>query len=54
MTETEDIYKDMAERPEIFDLNNSKVIGLFKDECPNNPRILPMTPSSMSSKSSTY
>ncbi|CAJ0829591.1 3257_t:CDS:2, partial [Entrophospora sp. SA101] len=36
MTETEDIYKDMAERPDLFDLNNSKVIGLFKDEFPNN------------------
>jgi len=33
-TETEDIYKDMAERPDIFDLNDTKTIGLFKDECP--------------------
>jgi hypothetical protein len=33
-TETEDIYKDMAERPDIFDLDDSKTIGLFKDECP--------------------
>ncbi|CAJ0838645.1 13078_t:CDS:2, partial [Entrophospora sp. SA101] len=33
-TETEDIYKDMAERPDIFDLTDSKTIGLFKDECP--------------------
>ncbi|CAG8625073.1 9444_t:CDS:1, partial [Paraglomus occultum] len=32
-TETEDIYKDMAERPDIFDLNDTKTIGLFKDEC---------------------
>jgi hypothetical protein len=32
--ETEDIYKDMAERPDIFDLNDSKTLGLFKDECP--------------------
>ncbi|GBB95755.1 hypothetical protein RclHR1_26050001 [Rhizophagus clarus] len=31
---TEDIYKDMAERPDIFDLNYSKTIGLFKDETP--------------------
>src|SRR5271170_7508772 len=31
---TEDIYKDMAERPDIFDLTDSKTIGLFKDECP--------------------
>ncbi|CAH1767592.1 11897_t:CDS:1, partial [Entrophospora sp. SA101] len=36
MTKTEDIYKDMAERPDLFDLNDSKVLGLFKDECPNN------------------
>lgn len=34
--ETEDIYKDMAERPDLFDLNNSKTIGLFKDEMPGN------------------
>jgi len=33
-TETEDIYKDMTERPDIFDLNDSKTLGLFKDECP--------------------
>ena len=33
---TEDIYKDMAERPDLFDLNNSKTIGLFKDETPGN------------------
>src|SRR5277367_1356261 len=33
-TETEDIYKDMAERPDIFDLTDSKTIGLFKDKCP--------------------
>ncbi|GBC10147.1 hypothetical protein RclHR1_09390003 [Rhizophagus clarus] len=31
---TEDIYKDMAERPDLFDLNDSKTIGLFKDETP--------------------
>ncbi|GBB93457.1 hypothetical protein RclHR1_21790003 [Rhizophagus clarus] len=29
---TEDIYKDMAKRPDIFDLNDSKTIRLFKDE----------------------
>ena len=34
--ETEDIYKDMAEYPDIFDLNDSKTIGLFKDETPGN------------------
>ena len=34
--ETEDIYKGMAERPDLFDLNDSKTIGLFKDETPGN------------------
>ena len=34
--ETEDIYKDMAERPDLFDLDDSKTIGLFKDETPGN------------------
>jgi hypothetical protein len=34
--ETEDIYKDMAERPDLFDLNDSKTIGLFKDETPDS------------------
>ena len=34
--ETEDIYKDMAERPDLFDLNDSKTIGLYKDETPGN------------------
>ena len=33
---TENIYKDMAKRPDIFDLNDSKTIGLFKDETPGN------------------
>ena len=32
-TETEDIYKDMAERPDIFTLNENVTIGLMKDEC---------------------
>jgi len=32
--ETEDIYKDMAEHPDLFDLHDSKTIGLFKDETP--------------------
>ncbi|GBC01915.1 hypothetical protein RclHR1_43890001 [Rhizophagus clarus] len=36
MVETEDIYKDMAERPDIFDLNDSKTIGFFEDETPGN------------------
>ncbi|CAB4416057.1 unnamed protein product [Rhizophagus irregularis] len=31
-----DIYKDMAERPDLFDLNDTKTIGLFKDETPGN------------------
>ena len=26
----------MAERPDLFDLNDSKTIGLFKDETPDN------------------
>src|SRR5271154_4315008 len=34
--ETEDIYKDMAERPDLFDLDDSKTIGLFKGETPGN------------------
>src|SRR5438128_8546152 len=34
LVETEDIYKDMAERPDIFDLTDSKTLGLFKYECP--------------------
>jgi hypothetical protein len=34
--ETEDIYKDMAERSDLFDLNDTKTIGLFKDETPGN------------------
>src|SRR5271170_175678 len=33
---TEDIYKDMAERPNLFDFNDSKTIRLFKDEAPGN------------------
>ncbi|PKK57993.1 hypothetical protein RhiirC2_857984 [Rhizophagus irregularis] len=32
----EDIYKDMAKRPDLFDLNDTKTIGLFKDEIPGN------------------
>ena len=34
--EIEDIYKDMAEHPDIFDLNDSKTIGLYKNETPGN------------------
>ena len=39
IVETEDIYKDMAERPDIFALNGDVTIGLFKDECPG--KIIP-------------
>ena len=35
IVEIEDIYKNMAERPDIFNLDDSKTIGLFKDECPD-------------------
>ncbi|GBB98197.1 hypothetical protein RclHR1_31610002 [Rhizophagus clarus] len=34
--DTEDIYKDMAEHPDLFDFNDTKTIGLFKDETPGN------------------
>ncbi|GES92963.1 hypothetical protein GLOIN_2v1475812 [Rhizophagus clarus] len=34
--ETEDIYKDMAEHPDLFNLNDTKTIGLFKDETLGN------------------
>src|SRR5688500_8214824 len=34
--ETEDIYKDMAERPDLFDLNDTKSTGRYKDEPPGN------------------
>ena len=30
---TEDIYKDMAERSDIFNLNSLNIVGLMKDEC---------------------
>ncbi|CAG8817735.1 19171_t:CDS:2, partial [Cetraspora pellucida] len=36
IVKTEDIYKDMAEQPDLFDLNDSKTIGLYKDETPGN------------------
>src|SRR5277367_6724023 len=42
LIETEDIYKDMAERPDLFDLNDSKTIGLFKDETQDNVITLSM------------
>jgi len=35
--ETEDIYKDRAERPDLFDLNNSGDLFLMKDECKRTP-----------------
>jgi hypothetical protein len=34
--ETEDIYKDMAERPDLFNLNGDQTVGKFKDETPGN------------------
>src|SRR6266513_6404695 len=34
--ETEDIYKDMAERPDLFYLNDTNTIWLFKDDTPGN------------------
>ncbi|GBC19415.2 uncharacterized protein LOC106055486 isoform X2 [Rhizophagus irregularis DAOM 181602=DAOM 197198] len=33
-TETEDIYKDMAERPDLFNLNGDQTVRKFKDETP--------------------
>ena len=35
-TETEDIYRDMAERPDLFNLNRDQTVGKFKDEIPGN------------------
>ncbi|CAJ0634281.1 10391_t:CDS:2 [Entrophospora sp. SA101] len=35
--ETEDVYKDRAERPDLFDLNNSGDLFLMKDECKGIP-----------------
>src|SRR5215216_3883257 len=35
-TKTEDIYKDMAERPDLFNLNGDQTVGKFKDETPGN------------------
>ncbi|PKK64489.1 hypothetical protein RhiirC2_716242 [Rhizophagus irregularis] len=35
-TETEDIYKDMAERPDLFNLNGDQAVGKFKDKTPGN------------------
>ncbi|GBB89789.1 hypothetical protein RclHR1_01660008 [Rhizophagus clarus] len=34
--ETEDIYKDMSERPDLFNLNGDQTVGKFKDETPGN------------------
>ncbi|CAG8586358.1 10657_t:CDS:2, partial [Cetraspora pellucida] len=34
--ETEDIYKDMEERPDLFNLNGDTTIGKFKDETPDS------------------
>src|ERR1700731_4682453 len=38
--ETEDIYKDMAERPDLFNLNGDPTVGKYKDETPGNVIIL--------------
>src|SRR3989337_2124426 len=35
-TETEDIYRDMAERPDLFNLNGDQTVGKYKDETPGN------------------
>jgi hypothetical protein len=35
-TETENIYKDMSERPDLFNLNGDQTVGKFKDETPGN------------------
>src|SRR5271154_6453071 len=34
--ETEDIYKDMNERPDLFNLNGDPTVDKFKDETPGN------------------
>ncbi|RIA93135.1 hypothetical protein C1645_819763 [Glomus cerebriforme] len=34
--ETEDVYKDMDERPDLFNLNGDQTVGKFKDETPGN------------------
>jgi hypothetical protein len=33
---TEDVYKDMDERPDLFNLNGDQTVGKFKDETPGN------------------
>ncbi|GES87872.1 uncharacterized protein LOC110854461 [Rhizophagus clarus] len=33
---TEDIYKDMVEQPDLFNLNRNTTVGKFKDETPDN------------------
>ena len=35
-TKTADIYKDMAERPDLFNLNGDQTVGKYKDETPDN------------------
>src|SRR5437764_14695252 len=35
-TETLDVYKDMDERPDLFNLNGDQTVGKFKDETPGN------------------
>src|SRR5277367_3303460 len=34
--ETEDIYKDINERPDLFNLNGDPTVGKFKEETPGN------------------
>src|SRR5215216_1811278 len=35
-TETEDIYKHMAERSDLFNLNGDQTVGKYKDKTPGN------------------
>ncbi len=35
-TETANVYRDMAERPDLFNLNGDQTVGKFKDETPGN------------------
>ena len=35
-TKTADIYKDMSERPDLFNLNGDQTVGKYKDETPGN------------------
>src|SRR3989440_3841904 len=35
-TETADVYRNMAEQPDLFNLNGDQTVGKFKDETPGN------------------